>query len=50
MLGSLVKFSVKTRNFSGKVRKVRGREGNGDVQMRGEDGELGRGESEMKGI
>ncbi len=50
LVGSLVKISVKTRNFSGKVKKVRGGERSGDVQMRGEDGELGRGESELKRI
>ncbi len=50
LVGSLVRISVKTRNFSGEVKKVWGGEGSGDVQMRVEDGELGRGESVMKGI
>ncbi len=42
-------FSEK-KNFWKEVRKVRGGERSGDVQMRGEDGELVRGESELKGI
>ncbi len=51
MVGSIVKISVKTRRFYGKeVKKVRGGERDGGVRMRGEDGELVRGESELKGI
>ncbi len=46
-----------SQNFSGnkklllkEVKKVRGGERSGDVRMRGENGELARGESKLKGI
>ncbi len=43
-------FSENKKLFRKKVKKVRGGERSGDVRMRGEDGELVKGESELKGI
>ncbi len=43
-------FSENKKHFWKEVTKVRGGERSGDVWMRGENGELGRGESELKGI
>ncbi len=43
-------FSENKKLFWKEVRKVRGGERSGDMRMRGEDGELVRGESELKGI
>ncbi len=43
-------FSENKQLFWTEVKKVRGGEKNGDVRMRGEDGELVGGERELKGI
>ncbi len=43
-------FSENKNLFWKEVKKVRGGERSGDVRMKGENGELVRGESELKGV